>query len=60
VSLTSPDFDIGRLAATPSNGLELPKSVWRRAWDFLKASVVMQALLAAALLLLMLVALAAL
>ncbi len=60
VSLTSPDFDIGRLAATPSTGLELPKGVWRRAWDFLKESVVAQALLAAALLLLMLVALAAL
>jgi hypothetical protein len=48
------------LAATPSNGLELPKGVWRRAWDFLQASVVVQALIAAALLLLMLVALTAL
>ena len=59
VSLTSPDFDIGRLAATPSNGLELPKNVWRRAWRLLKDSVVVQAVLAALLLLLMLGGLAA-
>jgi len=58
VSLTSPDFDIGRLAATPSNGFQLPKGVWQRAWDFLQASAVSQALIASTLLLLMLVALA--
>lgn len=59
VSLTSPDFDIGRLAPTPSNGLELPKGVWHRAWHFLQGSVMVQALIAAALLLLMLFAFAA-
>lgn len=58
VSLTSPDFDIGRLGHTPSNGLEVPKGLWQRAWPLLKESVVVQALLAAALLLLMLFALA--
>lgn len=58
VSLTSPDFDIGCLGHTPSGGLELPKGVWQRAWHFLRGSVVVQALLAAALLLLMLFAFA--
>jgi serine/threonine protein kinase len=58
VSLTSPDFDIGCLVATPSHGLELPKNFWQRSRQFLKQSVVVRALLAAALLLLMLGALA--
>ena len=58
VSLTAADFDIGRLSATPSNGLELPNRMWQRIWHVLQASVVAQALLAAVLMLLMLMAFA--
>jgi serine/threonine protein kinase len=59
LSLTSPDFDIGRLGTTPSNGFELPKGVWQRAWNFFQESLVAQALLAAMLVLLTMVALVA-
>jgi hypothetical protein len=55
VTLASPDFELGRLGQTPSDGLELPHSLRQWLWQSWRRSVVGQALLAAAMLLAMIV-----
>lgn len=51
VSLLSPDFEVGRLGQTPTDGFELPNTLSQQIWQSLGQSVVCQALLAAVMML---------
>jgi serine/threonine protein kinase len=55
IALVSHDFEIGQLGHTPSDGLELPKTLSQQIWQSLRQSVVCQALLAAVMMLALIV-----